>query len=758
MSHGNNRYRVRVRGAVQGVGFRPFVFRKASELGLSGWVKNDGEGVVLEVEAENLDGFIDELTRRIRTEAPPLSRIDSIEQERIPASGGIGFSIIQSARDSRKGISTEVLPDAVICKDCLQELFSPADRHYLYPFLNCTHCGPRYTIIRELPYDRSRTSMAAFRMCKDCEAEYTNPMDRRFHAEPTACPACGPRLSMPLQEIVRHLTSGDIVAIKGLGGFHLACDAKNEKAVSRLRELKDREAKPLAVMVLNPASAERLGLVSDTARSLLTSRASPIVLLDKKEPSLLARSIAPGLASVGVMLPYTPLQYLLFFEAAGRPEGTAWLEEPLDTVFVMTSANPRSEPLVIGNDEARERLGAIADVIVTHDRDIVIRADDSVMGVTDGKPCFVRRARGFVPEPIKLGTSGPSILALGSDLKNTICVTRRDEAFVSQHVGDLENAATLGFLEETIDHLLDILDVEPQMVAHDLHPDFFSTQAAGRFSLPKVPCQHHHSHLASVMAEHRLHGPALGLALDGFGLGERNEAWGGELMLLDRGQCTRLGHLAPLRQPGGNDMASREPWRMAASVLFELGLADEITARFKSEKAASQLTDLLQRDLNCPPTTSCGRLFDAAAALLGAATRSRYEGEAPMRLESLVEEPESMNEGWMIHEDNSIGFMPLFRRLLVCAPVHGAGLFHGTLAAGLSDWIEKASKKTGIRTVVLGGGCICNRVLTEALIKSLSASGLDVRIPCLLPPNDGGISLGQAWIALQGAASDGRRP
>ncbi len=743
------RYRVRVRGAVQGVGFRPFVFRMAGEHGLSGWVLNDGDGVTLEVERPGLDQGISDFLADLKRLAPPLSRIDRIEHEAIPAQGSSGFEIRSSAKAGGRGVSTQVLPDAAICKECLRELFSPADRHYLYPFLNCTHCGPRYTSIRSLPYDRSRTSMAAFAMCPDCAAEYANPTDRRFHAEPTACPACGPRLSMEPAEIVRRLGRGEIVAIKGLGGFHLACDARNETAVARLRERKDREAKPLAVMVLNPASAEWIVRLDPVSRTLLADRTCPIVLLGKQEPFPLAPSVAPGLHQAGVMLPYTPLQYVIFFEAAGRPSGTAWLEAPLDAAYVMTSANPRSEPLVIGNDETEERLAGIADAIATHDRDIVIRADDSVMGVVASQPVFVRRARGFVPEPIKLSCKGPTVLALGADLKNTICVTRGDEAFVSQHVGDLENAATLRFLEETIDHLLDILDVKPELVAHDLHPDFFSTQAAARFSLPGVPCQHHHSHLASVMAEHRLDGPTLGLALDGFGLGERNEAWGGELMLLERGRYTRLGHLAPLRQPGGNDKAAREPWRMAASVLFELGLASEIEARFGNEESAPQLPELLRRELSCPPTTSCGRLFDAAAGLLGVAARSRYEGEAAMRLESLVREPEVMKDGWVIPEGNAISFMPLLRRLLECDPIHGAGLFHGTLAAGLASWVERASKGTGVRTVVLGGGCVCNQVLTEALLQRLASSGLDPRIPCRLPPNDGGLSLGQAWLALK---------
>ena len=549
MAHSEDRrVRVRVRGQVQGVGFRPHVFTLARRFGLTGWVLNDADGVLLEAQGSGTGEFLSALSAG----APPLARIDAVETEyKASVPDESGFEI----RHSRTGgaVATGIGPDAAVCPACLVELFDPADRRYRYAFLNCTHCGPRYTITRRLPYDRRQTSMAGFPLCPACAAEYGDPMDRRFHAQPTACPDCGPRLSHPPEEILAELSAGRIVAIKGLGGFHLAVNAAAGDAVERLRQVKQRNGKPFALMVANAESAARFVHLDAGERELLESAARPIVLLRCRDDAPpLAPAIAPDLAWLGVMLPYTPLHTLLFHEAAGRPAGTGWLDEAQELTLVMTSANPGGEPLAIGNAEAHRRLAGIADAVVDHDRDIVIRADDSVVRVLAGAPAFLRRGRGFVPLPVRLPRAVPPVLAVGGHLKSTVCVTRGNEAFLSQHIGDLDNAATVDFLEETVGHLLHVLGVEPVAVAHDLHPDFHSTRFAERLGLPAVPVQHHHAHVAAVLAEHGVEGPALGLALDGFGLGSDGGSWGGEMLLVDRVSAERVGHLAALAQPGGD--------------------------------------------------------------------------------------------------------------------------------------------------------------------------------------------------------------
>ncbi|BAI75495.1 hydrogenase maturation protein (plasmid) [Azospirillum sp. B510] len=742
MSNIQERLRIRVRGRVQGVGFRPHVHALARRFGLTGWVLNDPQGVLIEIQGPAIAAFQAALT----AEAPPLARIDGIEcvtVAQIPEDGG--FVI----RHSEPGgaIATGIGPDASVCPACLAELFDPANRRYRYAFLNCTHCGPRYTITRRLPYDRPQTAMAGFRLCPDCLSEYRDPADRRFHAQPTACPVCGPRLSHPPEDILAALRDGRIVAIKGLGGFHLACDATRADAVERLRRVKQRNGKPFALMVANTESAARHVHMDGDERSLLDGVARPITLLRRRvNAPELAPDIAPGLAWLGVMLPYTPLHYLLFHEAAGRPDGTGWLNEAQDLTLVMTSANPGGEPLAIGNAEARERLTGIADLIVDHDRDIVIRADDSVVRKLAGAPAFLRRGRGHVPEPIRLGRPVPPVLAVGGHLKMTICVTRGDEAFLSQHIGDLDNAATLGFLEETVTHLLHILGVEPVAVAHDKHPDFQSTRFAERTGLPAVAVQHHHAHVAAVMAEHRIDGPALGLALDGFGLGEGGGSWGGEMLLVDGGRAERLGSLARLAQPGG-DVAARQPWRMAASALVRMGRADEIVPRFAGLGPAEGVRRMIERGINAPPTSSCGRWFDAACGLLGVRAVAGFEGEAPMTLESLVRRPHVAEGAWRI-KDGKLDLTPLLERLLAAADaVEGAELFHGTLAAALVDWTLPVLRSRDLDRVVLSGGCLMNAVLAEELVAGFRAASIEPLLPRLAPANDGGLSLGQAWVA-----------
>jgi hydrogenase maturation protein HypF len=736
------RIRVRVRGIVQGVGFRPFVYQLAEELKLSGWVRNDAEGVLIEVEGANVRGFL----IRLETELPLLADVRAIESEFIPADGQTGFEV----RDSVGGAAgTMIGADVTVCEDCLQEMFSSEDRRHLYPFLNCTNCGPRYTITHAVPYDRANTSMADFAMCEACEGEYHNPADRRFHAQPTACPSCGPQLSHSLEEIIQTINAGGIVALKGIGGFHLICDARDDAAVKRLRDRKNRDAKPFAIMALNTHSAERFVSISAAEASILESKERPILLCDKTEDTSLSGAIAPDLSALGVMLPYAPLHYLLFHEALGRPEGTGWLNAPQDPVFVVTSANPGGEPLVIGNEEARFRLSQLADLIVDHNRDILIRTDDSVTRMIDGAPAFIRRARGFTPVPIELGEDLPPTLALGGHLKSTICVTRGREAFLSQHIGDVENAATYGFLRETVDHLLSTLDVKPEIVACDLHPDFLSSRFAEETGLPLVRIQHHHAHCAAVAAEHQIEGPMLGLALDGYGYGQNGEAWGGELLRLEGANFQRLGHLANLAAPSG-DKAAREPWRLAVGLLEQQGRGDLIAERYSLQPMADAVRALVAAG-HAPETSSCGRHFDAAASLIGVTDYNRYEGEAAMRLEALVDAPMLGENLWSLRE-GVLDLSQMYARLVDLPHTLkdqklGAALFHGTLIDGFAELIRHASERTGLSQVALSGGCFLNRVLSEGLISALTESNITPLIHRQVPTNDGGLSLGQALIA-----------
>ncbi|MCA8933473.1 MAG: carbamoyltransferase HypF, partial [Rhodospirillaceae bacterium] len=609
------RCRLRIRGQVQGVGFRPHVYALARSRGLSGWVTNDTEGVLAEVQGHALPDFLSDLVDR----APPLARIDDIRVEDLrveprPVGTVAGeFAILESRRAG--AVATEVPPDAAVCPACLEELFDPADRRYRYPFLTCTHCGPRFTITGRLPYDRPQTSMAGFPLCAACAAEYHDPADRRFHAQPIACPECGPHLSMPVDEIAARLAAGEILALKGLGGFHLACDARNGAAVARLRRAKQRDGKPFAVMVAGLASVGAFAEADAGEAALLASIERPVVLLRKSAgAAALADGIAPGLPWLGVLLPYTPLHYLLFHEAAGRPSGTGWLEVPQDLVLVMTSANVSGEPLVIDGADAARRLGGIADATVDHDRPIVVRADDGVVRQVAGRPLAVRRARGAVPKPVRLARPVAPVLALGAHFKSTVCLTRGADAFLSQHIGDLDTAEGLRFFEEAVAHLRRLVGSEPVLVAHDLHPDYASTRYAETLGLPTLAVQHHHAHIAAVAAEHGVAGRLLGLALDGVGMGDDGAAWGGELLEVDGPRFRRLGHLDELALPGG-DAAATQPWRMAAAALHRLGRTDQIAPRLAQHGPAAELAELLRRDLRCPPTSSAGRLFDAAVGL-----------------------------------------------------------------------------------------------------------------------------------------------
>ena len=749
---------IRVRGLVQGVGFRPYVWRLANELGLNGWVRNDGAGVTVAVDGEKVPEFIARLPR----EAPRLARIDAIESA--PAEvAGTGFAILESRAGT---VATAIGPDAAICPDCIADICDPANRRWRYAFTTCTHCGPRYTVSRRIPYDRAQTSLAAFPLCPPCAAEYTAPVDRRFHAETTCCPDCGPQLHLhdaagqplvgdPIAETLRLLRDGKIVAIKGLGGFHLACDARNAGAVAELRRRKQREEKPFAVMALNADSLRDFARIGTAETELLTSTAAPIVLCPKGERELLG--IAPGLAWLGVMLPATPLHLLLWHEAAGRPAGSGWLAEPSDLLLVMTSANPHGEPLVIGNDEALARLagadGKIADAFLMHNRDIVVRCDDSVLRAG---PAFIRRARGYVPVPIPLAGDGPTVLALGGYLKNTVCVLKGREAFLSQHIGSLDNAAAIGFLEETITHLLAILDVRPDLIAHDLHPDYPSSRLAlnmaEKLGVPALAIGHHHAHIAAICAENAINEPIFGLAIDGVGLGPDGGLWGGELLRVAGADCQRRGHLHALRLPGG-DRAAREPWRMAVAALHQAGLGERVgpwlTRRYPARDAGPLLA-ILARGLHCPPTSSLGRWFDAAAGLLGVRADSRFEGQAAMELEGLAAAcgpVAALADGYVIRDGN-LDLSPLLPVLLdIDDPARGAALFHATVAAALGDWAALAVDRGKEAKIAVGGGCALNAILMAALRQDLEARGVGLLEARLAPPNDGGLALGQAWVA-----------
>ncbi len=708
------------------------------------------------------------LIARLRTDSPTLARVDSVHAlEARPNPSSCQFHIVESV----SGVATTGIgPDVAVCQDCLAELFDQPGRRWRHSFITCTNCGPRYTVTRALPYDRPQTSLSSFPLCAACAREYSSPLDRRFHAQTTCCPNCGPTLYLrdarnlihegdPISLALKLLQSGAIVAIKGLGGFHLACDARNAAAVAKLRERKNREEKPFAVMTANVTSLEPYASVTPQERALLESRERPVVLLRSNPQGAESLSgVAPGLSELGVMLPTTPIHYLLFHEAAGRPDGSAWLTARQELVMVMTSANPGGEPIVRETSEAMARLAGIADAMLDHDRDVVARCDDSVVRVSAGALQFIRRSRGYTPAVIRMACAGPSVLAFGARLKNTICVTRNHEIHTSMHIGDLDNAATCSFLDETVQRMLALLELKPDVIAHDLHPDDYSTQAAVAFAssrnLPLVAVQHHHAHIAAVCAEHGHTGPVIGLALDGVGLGSDGGAWGGELLLVDGAKFQRLSHLRTLPLPGG-DAAAREPWRMAASALHELGRNAKIGGRIK-QSGADTIAVILARNLNCPRSSSMGRFFDAASALLGLCLHTKYEAQAAIVLEQAasiyIERhgwPQAFAHGWRVAPDGTLDLLPLLDALLdsTDAP-QAAARFHATLVEGLSHWVRQATQTQCLTTVAWGGGCFFNSLLSYGLRQNLERLGLTVLAPRDLSPGDASIAIGQAWVAI----------
>ncbi len=747
---------VDVAGIVQGVGFRPFVYRLANECGLTGVISNTPAGVSIEVqgEAEAVEKFLERLPKEI----PPLARITGFTPRDAELREENSFQITASlmGRATRALIS----PDVTVCEDCLREMMSPRDRRFRYPFINCTNCGPRFTIIRDIPYDRERTSMAAFKMCGACQSEYENPVSRRFHAQPNACWDCGPQVLLlaadgtrkdvaePIREAARLLQQGSVVAIKGLGGFHLACDAQNELAVEKLRERKRRVEKPFAIMVRRVEDAERFCVVDDASRKLMNSIERPIVLLPRRPEVAFAAGVAPGNRYLGVFLPYTPLHHLLL--QSGKFEA-----------LVMTSGNLSEEPIAIDNEEAVRRLQRIADAFLVHDREIVRRCDDSVARVAAGQAQKLRRSRGFVPVPVQLEKEMQPVLAVGGELKNTVCVVRGSEAFLSQHVGDLENLESYRFFEEAVQHLQRILETEPKVIAHDLHPDYFSTKwAQERTGAELVGVQHHHAHIAACMAENHLDGKVIGIALDGTGYGTDGAIWGGEVLVADYLGFERAGHLEYLPLPGGA-AAIHEPWRMAVSYLSKHYGKDleKLELPFLAEMDSRKLAVVLQmmeREINSPRTSSCGRLFDAVAATVGLRGTVNFEAQAAIELEMAARDSTSeaaypMDLDWQ-GATWQIGTKPLFDWLLrdIRKQVSVADMsrkFHNGLALVLLDVAERIREKTGLNRVCLSGGCFLNTLLLETMLAELRERSFEVFFHSEVPAGDGGISLGQAVIA-----------
>ena len=759
------RTRIVVRGVVQGVGFRPFVYRLAHDYHLNGWVLNSTEGVVIEVEGENAEGFVRDLT----LQPPPLARIEGVEVSTLPPIGYSSFSIHRS--EDTEGAVSLVSPDICVCDDCLRELFTEGDGRYRYPFINCTNCGPRFTITRDIPYDRPKTTMEPFVMCPDCQQEYDDPENRRFHAQPNACPECGPAVSLVVGddprvhgdkavEEARHLLrSGRIVAVKGLGGFHLACDATDEGAVTELRRRKRRVEKPFALMVMDAATAARFCEVSEDERRLLESPQRPIVLLRKREPSQIAASVAPGNTNVGVMLPYTPLHYLL-------------LEGDMPPALVMTSGNLSEEPIAVGNDEALDRLAGLADAFLLHNRDIHVRCDDSVTRVYEGKETVLRRSRGYAPFPVKLREPVKHTLACGGELKNTFAVARDDHAFLSQHIGDLENFETLRSFEDGIEHFERLFHVTPEVVAHDLHPDYLSTQYAlelGRQGLPRVGVQHHHAHVVSCMTENGLGGPTIGVVFDGAGYGPDGAVWGGEILVADEADFERVGHLAYVPLPGGS-AAILKPYRTALSHVhaafgeFEPALAIWRRLRPPGGEApggnlGSDELAVLERQtrgqLNAPLTSSMGRLFDAVSALVGLRQVVNYEAQAAIELEMAADEGETAAYGFPVRQEGASFLLdpaPLIRDVVrdMAAGVPVAEVsarFHNAVAEATVEACRRVRAGRGFHRVVLSGGVFQNMLLLHRTLSGLRQEDFEVYIHHQVPCNDGGISLGQVVIA-----------
>jgi len=738
-----------VEGVVQGVGFRPFVYGTANRHRLSGWVRNTAIGVEIEVEGEavGIHGFLDDLERR----APPLARIEKIESTDITPRGRSGFRIDPSADE---GGFLPVSADVATCDACLGDVHDPANRRFRYPFTNCTNCGPRFTIVRSIPYDRPNTTMAGFRMCAACQREYDDPADRRFHAEPNACPECGPALELvdaarrpidgdPLALTSRLLAAGEIVAIKGIGGFHLACDARKAAAVRRLRRRKEREGKPFALMAATLDEVQRISLVTGEEQRLLESPARPIVILRERADSGIAPSVAHPLRELGIMLPYSPLHHLLFAEG----------ECP--RALVLTSGNRAGEPIARDEAEALERLSDIADALLLHDRPIEVRCDDSVTRVAAGDELPIRRSRGYAPYPVRLPFEAPPLLACGADLKTTICVARGRHAFLSPHVGDLEDADTWRSYSQMVAHMEAVFRIRPEAIVHDLHPDYLSTRFATEAATgaPRVAVQHHHAHVASCMAEHGLDGEVIGVAFDGTGYGTDGTVWGGEFLVAGYASFRRAGHLGTVAMPGGA-RAIREPFRMAFAHARHAGIGIDLPV---SAEEIEAIEWQIARGVNAPLTSSIGRLFDAVASLAGVRHRALYEGQAAMELEARVAPGEfgaypfpidgrGLAAGWIADPRPLVTAVVEDRRRGV-APAIIAARFHESVARLVAEMCGRIREETELSRVVLGGGVFQNATLLGRTLELLRREAFDSFRHRIVPPNDAGIALGQAAIA-----------
>ena len=706
------RRRYRLHGVVQGVGFRPFVYGEALRNCLGGFVLNDGEGVLIEAEGE--PAALDTFGEALASDPPPLAEVKKITVERVRAGGGASFRILPSRTG---GTVTIAPPDAATCDACLRELHDPADRRYRYPFVNCTQCGPRFTIVRSLPYDRVNTTMAAFPMCSACRREYEDPTDRRFHAEPTCCPDCGPRLSMPLEEAIDLLRGGAVLAVKGLGGYHLACDAGNESAVARLRARKQREDKPFAVLTAEPAS---LAHMSADDLVLLRSAAHPIVLVRRRDDVRVAPSVAPGTPWLGLLMPYTPLHHLLAGDFGGA--------------LVLTSGNRSDEPIAIDDDDAKKRLDGIADAFVAHDRRIHRRCEDSV---ARGE-VMLRRSRGYTPVAIRLPVRAQRpIVAVGGELKATFCVARGDEAFLSPHLGDLDSELANRAFHADLELYLAMLDVDASVIAHDLHPEYLSTKWALEQDAELVGVQHHHAHAAACLAEHGEGGPALALVFDGTGYGSDGTLWGGELLRTDLAGFERVAHLEPVPLPGG-EAAIREPWRMAALHLERAGI-DVPWEQWMTVRESLKLAPLL--------TSGMGRLFDAVAAALGLRSEVTYEGQAAIELEQLAGETPADAYPWRFDDAQAALVASCYLDLQSGRDRREiAGAFHETIAAAA---VAACSEAGGADTVVLSGGTFQNMRLARSTRVRLESNGFRVLTHRIVPPGDGGLSFGQAAVAAR---------
>jgi hydrogenase maturation protein HypF len=753
------RVRLFVRGLVQGVGFRPYVYRLAQTHALAGFVMNTPVGVVIEIEGGR--GAVEGFVAALPVEGPPLMQISSVERAEIAVLGDEEFLIRESV--GAREAFTLVPPDVCVCAECLAEVRDPGDRRYEYPFANCTNCGPRYSIILDVPYDRAETTMAAFTMCADCQREYEDPVDRRFHAQPNACPVCGPRMELVvpgcvsvgrdvIEGVAEILRAGGIVAWKGLGGYQLACDARNGVAVEELRKRKRRSEKAFAVMVGDMSTAEEICVMGDVERRVLVGRERPIVLLQRKEDAGLAEAVSPENPMTGVMLPCTPMHDLLFRILRERCD--------IEPVLVMTSGNVSEEPIVIENAEAEVRLAGIADAFAHHDRGIHTRVDDSIVRVIEGEARVLRRARGHAPQPLWMGLGDAEVLAFGAQQKSTFCLTKAGFAIPSQHLGDLENYETLEFFEQTLERMQQLFHAEPRVVAHDLHPRYLSTQLAlKRDTERRIGVQHHHAHIASCMVEHGLRGRVIGVAWDGTGYGTDGTAWGGEFLAAELRGFERYGHLRNVLLVGG-DAAVREPWRMARSYLrdaFDTAIPDSVRFPQSVGEDRVRLVDaMLEKRIQTIETSSCGRLFDAVAALIGVRSVVSFEGQAAMRVEAIA--VDDVRDGYEFavagERPAQVDMRPMVRQIVsdvergVSAGVMAAR-FHNTLVAVVRAMCGRMREELGLARVCLSGGCFQNARLLHGSVEGLRADGFEVFFHREIPPNDGGISVGQAAIACE---------